>query len=80
MLPEDVGAATDRPIPARVVQATSVACFLLAAGSMLVAAALHASGNVDGASTSATLGYAVGVLGIVTGILALIFEPPQETS
>lgn len=80
MRPEDRGAATERRTPARVVQATSVACFLLAAASMLGAAALHASGYVSGASMSATLGYAVGVLGIATGVLALILDPQQETS
>ena len=65
---------------ARVVQLASVVCFVAAALSMLVAGALHASGRTTGAAMSGTLGYAVGVAGIATGVLALTLDPQQENS
>ena len=65
---------------ARVVQLASVVCFVAAALSMLVAGALHASGRTTGAAMSATLGYAVGVAGIATGVLALTLDPQQDNS
>jgi hypothetical protein len=65
---------------AQIVQVASVVCFVAAALSMLVAGALHASGRTTGAAMSATLGYAVGVAGIATGVLALILDPQQENS
>ena len=65
---------------ARVVQLASVVCFVAPALSMLVAGGLHASGRTTGAAMSATLGYAVGVAAIATGVLALTLDPQQENS
>ena len=76
----DALAHTPRTRIARLVQMVSVVTFLAAASSMLIAGALHSAGRVGTSSTLATLGYALGVAGIVTGVLALSLDSDQETS
>ena len=68
----------DRAAAARLAQAVSVATFLAAAASMLIAGALQSAGRAGLSSALATLGYALGVAGVVTGVLALALEPDRE--
>lgn len=65
---------------ARLVQVVSVVTFVAAASAMLVAGALHSAGRTGTSAMLATLGYALGVAGIITGVLALSLDSDQETS
>ena len=75
MLPEtERGAAAvvhgPRTRIAHLVHVFSVAMFLAAAVAMLLAGGLHSAGRTDPSSMLATLGYALGVVGIGAGVLA----------
>ena len=63
---------------ARAVQAASVACFVLAALTMVVAGALLAGGRDSGSSLLATSGYGLGIAGIATGVLATMLSPTDH--
>jgi hypothetical protein len=87
MLPDTAAApesvpATQNPRTrlARLVQAVSVITFLAAAAAMVVAGALHSAGQPGTSSMLATLGYALGVAGIATGVLALALESPTDAT
>jgi hypothetical protein len=73
-------ARTRRTRIARLVQVVSVVTFVAAASAMLIAGALHSAGRTGTSSMLATLGYALGVAGIITGVLALSLDSDQETS
>lgn len=76
----DAPAAGTRQRAARLVQQASAALFIAAALSMLIAGALHSAGITGASAASATLGYALGVVGIATGVLSLALETDQEPS
>ena len=76
----DALAPSPRTRIAGIVQVISLVAFLAAASAMLAAGALHSAGRVGTSSTLATLGYALGVAGTATGVLALSLDSDQETS
>lgn len=81
MLPDHaVPAPAGRSRIAALAQLVSVACFLAAATTMAAAGGLHAAGRQAPAGLSATLGYGLGVLGIICGALALILGTSPETT
>lgn len=73
-------AATRRAGLARLVQAISLGTFLAAAAAMLLAGALHSAGRPGTSSMLATAGYALGVVGITAGVLALVLDSPADTT
>jgi len=68
----------DRRAAAHLAQMVSVATFLAAAAAVLFAGAMQTAGRTGTSATLATLGYALGVAGIVTGVLALTLESPVD--
>ena len=68
----------DRRAAAHLAQVVSVTTFLAAAAAVLIAGAMQAAGRTGNSATLATFGYALGVAGIVTGVLALTLDSPAD--